>query len=112
MATEHPDIRAPALAKAGSVPEHLVGVPYRTMTKQQNWDVRVYRCGRNLCIICGYHGHRSVQCPKRKASHAKRKEYGQCLHCGSPVHEIEECLHPKAVAQAVGRRARAGEAPK
>lgn len=62
--TERSESRV-AVGEADRVPYHLVGIPYRDMTKDQRDEVFNYRKSKKLCTSCGDPNHRKYDCEVR-----------------------------------------------
>jgi hypothetical protein len=95
----HDSHQRPAIAKAGEVPDHLLGKHYRDFTSSDHWETKKFRRGRLICEGCGHwykywskvKTHHFTECPRLRKRNTMREKHGLCLECGSTDHEWTKC---------------------
>lgn len=101
--THHDDLEpgVPPGVRLDRGPDSLVGIPYKALTAQQSWALKVWRFGQSRCTDCDYHQHTAAHCPNNEKVLSIRKERNQCLNCGSHTH-FENCPEIERLKKVVG----------
>lgn len=87
---KHPSFRNHACAKAGEVPDDLVGTLYVHMNNSQLREVYWHRMNTGRCLSCGTDDHLINDCTPDTRTEYFRKKHGFCETCGE-IHLTLDC---------------------